>query len=78
MSRPVSKSRVADLTREIRREAFAVDNLVDAVNKQRGYGESLVDALHRFPHARARLHDSLGVIDGNSASLRELLEVEDV
>ena len=79
MARPVTKTKVRTLTREIRREADRVANTVDAVAhlvSTKPTGFPTIGAFLESPqgnYARGNLQEMLNVIDGTSAQLRELL-----
>jgi hypothetical protein len=81
---PLTKTRVADLTRSIRRDALRVKDMVETLDSARNLptyrgeqGEPLIDALRRFPQYERAVYDLLGDIDGVSAQLREVLGLDD-
>lgn len=78
MASTVSKTRIAELTREIRREAKHVDNLVERVAGGRNGlpKRDIPVALASLPHTRELLQEALNIIDGNSALIRSLLDLE--
>lgn len=73
----LTKTAVAKRTREIRREAALLSNIVDMLDSHRNDNEPLIHVLRRraTPQTREALEDALNNIDGVSAQLREMLEV---
>lgn len=75
--RPVSKTGVQRLTRDIRRDADVIKNIVNAADSARVGDETLCDSLRRHDRAMTLLHNYLGQIEGTASLLREMLEVGD-
>lgn len=82
---PLSKTQVANLVRGIRRDSLRIKDMVetlDTARQQPTYkgvrNEPLVDAVKRFPTYATMIHDLLGDIDGQSALLREALNLGDM
>lgn len=76
--RPVTRTRVHDLAREIRREAKEIDQTVESMHwvaTMRLGMPSLQDfvADPQAEYAQERLREMLNVIEGNAALLREML-----
>jgi hypothetical protein len=78
----VTKTKVKNLTRDIRRDADLIKDIVQSIDGLRANErlaglpvDDIPGTLARFDASQRRVREALDQIDGTSALLREMLEV---